>query len=677
MSSRRPIGRTGRRLAVRGRRIGRRLVRSRAARRAAAAAAIVVVAFAVGVWGVIPYAVATSLERWAYAAPGRTAAATRVGVDPFELRLTLDGVTVGSDGATLSAERAVLDFGAAALLGRRIALDAVRIERAEIKVDSPREVLRRVDEWLENLRYRIERLEIDATVIEWPASSTAGAGRLNGVTFAVGGLDLDAPAPAAFEFVIGDAAGGRVRTEGEILPARREVSARVAVEDVDLGRVGQWIAGRSVADGTSSGSMTIDWRSQDGVIALRDVDLAVHDARLGEGFAASAVAVAGKAEFRADRLIHADLDAELTDGGRVSLSIRNAEDRAHDVALRFEEIPAAMIARHAERHAGRRIERGVIDAEIEYRQRGDDLAGVATLRGRGLELGASADPDEDARIAFGLALLENADGEAAMTVPFEANDGTRLPQALAETLTEHLMTIAERPFDALARAGAANGATLDAVSFRPGEAEPDPEGAEALAALADALLARPRIGIRVHGAADERVDRDALAAAQIELHVALETASAEEIARPKPIDLDVPFQREVLHEIAVERLGVERVETIASYFTRDASGAVVEAERRDYHRALFDALVENEAIPRNALERLARYRARAIAALLARHGVAEERIEIASPVVLEAGEPQTIDDEVRSVTSTLEAFLAADAALARSAGVVFNVADHD
>src|SRR5690606_40467311 len=145
----------------------------------------------------------------------------------------------------------------------------------------------------------------------------------------------------------------------------------------------------------------------------------------------------------------------------------------------------------------------------------------------------------------------------------------------------------------LARAGAANGATLDAVSFRPGEAEPDPEGAEALAALADALLARPRIGIRVHGAADERGDRDALAAAQIEVQVALETASAEEIARPKPIDLDVPFQREVLHEIEVERLGVERVETNTSYFIRDRSGAVLEPVRRDYNRPLFDPPCEN------------------------------------------------------------------------------------
>src|SRR5690606_19174909 len=494
--------------------------------------------------------------------------------------------------------------------------------------DAPREALARVDEWVEGLRHRIDRLEIGDAVVEWPASSNAAAGRLGQVTLAARGLDPQARAPARFEVAIGDAAGGRVRAEGELLPARREGSARIAVDGVDLDRVGEWIAARSIAAGISSGSMTIDWRSGDRVVELREIDLAVRDTGLGEGdgFAASSVAVTGSVELRTDRVIAAELDAALADGGRVSLSLRDDGDQGRDVELDLRELSAAMLARHAERYAGRSIERGVIDAEIEYRQRGDALAGTATVRGRGLALGASGDPDEDARIELGLALLENGDGEVTVTVPFGANGSPRLPQAVADALTEYLAMLAERPFEALASAGGSGGvARLAAVAFPPGDAEPHPGRAGALPALADALLARPRIGIRVHGAVHERVDRDALAAAQIELHVALETASAEEIARPKPIDLDVPFQREVLHEIAVERLGVERVETIASYFTRDASGAVVEAERRDYHRALFDALVENEAIPRNALERLARYRARAIAALLARHGVAEER----------------------------------------------------
>src|SRR5690606_31068911 len=210
-----------------------------------------------------------------------------------------------------------------------------------------------------------------------------------------------------------------------------------------------------------------------------------------------------------------------------------------------------------------------------------------------------------------------------------------------------------------------------------GAAEPDREGAEALARLAGALVARPKVGIRVHGVAEQAADRDALAAAQIELHVTLATAGADAIARPRPVDFDSPRHRDVLDEFAGERLGAERRETIASYFTRDASGAVIDAERSDYYRALFDALVESETIPRSALERLARYRARSIADALERHGVAAERIEIAPPVVRATDERDGGVDEAPLVSSTLEAFLASDAALARSAGVVFNVADHD
>jgi len=746
MNAPRSIKRTGRRLALRARRIGRRVVRSRAARRSAAAAAILAIAFVLGAWGVAPYVVSTALDRWAHGAPGRVARAERIGIDPFTLTVTLDGFVAAAGHATVSADRVVVDLGAATLLGPRVVLDAVRVERPHAVLAVPRETLAHVaGAWAGTRRYRIERLEIDDASVDWPGGQGGAAGRLGAIALVAEGIDAEAEAPAVFELVIGDAAGGRIRAEGHAHVGRHEVSARVEVRSVDTGTVGEWVLrDAAAAAGTLTGSALVDWRGTDRAAALRDVDVVVRDARLfaDEAVVAARLDAAGSLRLSSDRFtasgrialeraslrggdggerldadridvtafdidlkrvaheaagapdpagvermlarvegtIAADVAVQSPDGGSPSLSLRAASvgDRDHDVELQLRDVPAVLLAPHAERLAGRTIARGAVDADLEFRRRGVHVTGTAAVRGRHIELGTSADGDDggdDDPIAFGLALLEDADGEAATTVRFESRGS--VSAALADALVDRLAALGERPFDALAAASGASDEALDVVPFPAGEAEPDPEGADMLARLAAGLLARPRIGVRVHGTAEHGLDRAALAAAQIELHVTLATAGADAIARPRPVDFDSPRHRDVLDEFAGERLGAERRETIASYFMRDEDGAVVETERSEYYRALFDALVESEAIPRNALERLARYRARSIAAALERHGVAAERIEIAPPVLRASAERDEGAGEPRIVTSSLEAFVASDPALARSAGVVFNVADHD
>src|SRR5690606_36487872 len=242
------------------------------------------------------------------------------------------------------------------------------------------------------------------------------------------------------------------------------------------------------------------------------------------------------------------------------------------------------------------------------------------------------------QVALALALLEDQHGVAETAYVLEApNDRReRADRIVAASVVAQLETIAAAPFDALGLAAGIDGAALETVSFAPGEAEPaEPE---TLAALTEALLARPGIGLRVRGVADRTLDRDALAAQQIELHVTLATAGPTVVARPRPVDFASPRHRDVLDEFAGERLSSEERETIASYFSRTPDGRIVEEERSAYYRALFDALVENEPIPASGIERLGRYRARAIASALAANGVAEERLEIGPAITREAGE---------------------------------------
>jgi hypothetical protein len=173
----------------------------------------------------------------------------------------------------------------------------------------------------------------------------------------------------------------------------------------------------------------------------------------------------------------------------------------------------------------------------------------------------------------------------------------------------------------------ADAGSLQAVEFFPGDAAPSPGGAAALSALAEALGSRPKISAAAAGGFDPEVDRLALAARQVELHVLLATAGPAHRARPQPVDFASPRAQDVLDEFAGERLPTAEVAAIASRFdTRDT--APDSPVRVSYYRAIFEALTANERIPDSALLRLGRFRAQAIGTALADGGVNPQRIAI-------------------------------------------------
>lgn len=333
----------------------------------------------------------------------------------------------------------------------------------------------------------------------------------------------------------------------------------------------------------------------------------------------------------------AELAAAAGDAGKARVWFRAGlgGDDMREVTLELDAVPAEVFSEHARRLAGYALAGGTIDAAIDYRAAEAGIEGDARVGGRRLVIERTSDPAAaaDVDLALALALLEDAHGVAATAFDFAAPGGgaERADRVLAAAIVAHLEAVAAEPFAALGAAAGVDAAALAAVPFPPGEAGPAESGT--LAALAEALLARPRVGVRVAGVADGGLDRDALAAQQVELHVTLATAGPTLVARPQPVDFGSPRHQDILDEFAGERLSAEERETIASYFTRTPDGRVVEEERSDYYRAIFAALVEHEPIPQNGIERLARYRARAIADALIAQGVEETRIEIAPAVV--------------------------------------------
>jgi hypothetical protein len=225
-----------------------------------------------------------------------------------------------------------------------------------------------------------------------------------------------------------------------------------------------------------------------------------------------------------------------------------------------------------------------------------------------------------------------AGGAAPNADPTPAQRGFRAPfdsvaEALGAALRARLAEVTGAPFEALASLSGRDAAGLRAVEFEPGTAQPSAAGTETLKALAAALSERPGLALYAAGGFDPNADHRALAAQEIDLHVALATAGATLNVEPGPVDFSSPRDQDVLDEFAGQRLSAEQRATIASETDVTEDGKPAAKHSTAYYEAIFDALVANTKIDQSALARLGRYRARSIADSLAKLGIAAARVE--------------------------------------------------
>jgi hypothetical protein len=367
-----------------------------------------------------------------------------------------------------------------------------------------------------------------------------------------------------------------------------------------------------------------------GRLEVESARLSVNDARVipPQSFAFDEAAILTTIDADSDEL-SLSLGGQLTGAGEATVTIRVPPGAAGGARVSIEAagLPATMLSAYAVDTLGRRLAAGDTDLRVEYALTGNRVDGSLRIVTRGLafsEQTAGQTPaDGGPSLELAAALLENANGVIEMQLPFASNTGT-VRAAAAAALEARIAAVTETPFDTLAPLIGDEGA--DAMPFLPGDAALNDRALVAIGRLADALNARPRLGLKVYAGYDPRVDRDALAKQQIELHVQLATAGPGESARPADVDLGSARVRDVLDEFAGERLPAERVAELRGRY--ECEGALASVCERVYYESIFDALVTNEEIAPTALNRLGRFRALSVIDALGERGIANERIEL-------------------------------------------------
>ena len=378
----------------------------------------------------------------------------------------------------------------------------------------------------------------------------------------------------------------------------------------------------------------------DGSLRLTDeavtptVQLELRDVQLG------ARRRAGVATPMADIDVEARVGADGTLGIRAQL--RHPGGRHPEfVSVAARNVDLQLLSPYVRDILGRNVVAGFGDATLRHER--DD----ATLRFEnhfsvtGLRFGdaAGAAAGEAPPRELALALVTNAANRGELSVQGAISESRMqtVVGVLADSLAAHFDDLAARPFGVLAEIAGAPDAALDRIEFVPGSAGMAATGTETLTLLANALLQRPRLDLRVRPAYDLAADRNAIAAQQVGLHIALATsAGPRQGADAAGPDLGDPRVRDILDEFAGARLSAAQRRTIAGNASDETSR----------YRDTYLALVANERVSETVLRRLARFRARSVIDALERQGIDRIRMRIAESVDVTAKDTGTVSLEL-------------------------------
>jgi hypothetical protein len=304
-------------------------------------------------------------------------------------------------------------------------------------------------------------------------------------------------------------------------------------------------------------------------------------------------------------------------------------------ALRYSEINmsnrnimTSVLSPYAARFAGREIASGRLNLDLKYLLNDGNLDGDHDIEFTNLVLGdrVKSPGAQDLPLDLAIALLEDSEGRINIKIPVSGNlddPDFNLRTVIAKAAGNVIASVINAPFKLLSALIGSRSEALNAIPFEPGSAEITPPAMEMIAGLSDALQQRPGLALRTAGSYDPELDRDALARQQLLLHISLaaglETYSP---ANSGPIAFSDPEIQDILEEFALSRLGKNSLE---QFLDRDSSG---EMDQETRYENIFNALLAAEEIPKENLERVARYRVQSIVDQFAQQGIEKARINI-------------------------------------------------
>jgi uncharacterized protein involved in outer membrane biogenesis len=320
-----------------------------------------------------------------------------------------------------------------------------------------------------------------------------------------------------------------------------------------------------------------------------------------------------------------------------------------DITVVFRNVPMTTLTPYSATFAGRRIQAGTLDLDLEYKIDRGALVGENKVVLQRLQLGERVESPGAMRLPLDLAIaiLSDSEGKIDIALPVRGNVnspefsyGHLIWQAIVTVVTK----IVTSPFRALAGLFGGESESLQSVAFEAGSDVVPPPERQKLQRVVQVLGKRPQLKLTVHGGYESKADGEALRS----LHVRQDLARRLEVKLkpgedPGPVAFDHAKTQRSLEAMLTERDGPKALEEFQASQEK-ASGKKVQrvnpvlglvgrgSSDLAFYEALFRRLVETSPLPESELTALGQRRAEAVARTLKESAAAAAaRVEVGNP----------------------------------------------
>ena len=317
-----------------------------------------------------------------------------------------------------------------------------------------------------------------------------------------------------------------------------------------------------------------------------------------------------------------------------------------DINVVFRNVTMSSLSPYSATFAGRRIESGKLDLDLEYRIENHLLKSQNKVTLEQFKLGDAVESPNATSLPLDLAiaLLTDAEGKIQASVPIEGTlDDPKFAYGTVvwNAVTTLITNAATAPFKALGSLVGSGEGEPGAVAFDAGSAEIPPPEREKLQKLAAGLATKDQLQLTVHGGTDKKADTTALKALAIRHLVAdgldIELAPGE---RPDAVNVSDAATQRVLEKLASASGLADR---LAAEYAKDKghppermgvmSGLLGRTSQTpDFYEQVLAGLEDQSNVSASQLDALADQRAQAvISELIDRQNFARERISMGPP----------------------------------------------
>jgi len=329
--------------------------------------------------------------------------------------------------------------------------------------------------------------------------------------------------------------------------------------------------------------------------------------------------------------------------------------RQTNVHLRFRNLQVPEYSPYTVDFAGRKIEEGTMDLDLDYTVKNKQLDGQNKLVLRDLKLGEKMVSSDamDLPLDLAIALLQDSKGVIDLNLPVTGNVGDPefdFDQVIRQALGDAITSVITAPFSFLANLVGADSENLGQVEFAKGRTDLLPTQRERIAKLREALNQRPALALELAGPFSRNFDGPALQREKATEALRQKLAEAgREVADPS---LTAESNQSIVETMFSSYYPETGLETVQARFTEkqnessDGSGL----DALVYRNHLAERIVAAQSITDAELEAIGNARASAARDALVKPntdiGIAADRVRLLEPKEVDSVDGERIVMEV-------------------------------